>query len=175
MEKAALRQVIRGRDIARERQHATRSPLRLIWPYRPGGGKWVLDDLSACPNVRTYLEQHRELLASRPRLAFTIKRNPSTWYRFIDPGRSHRCGVRIAVADIFRDPAFAVVEGPLVATMNTCFEIVPKPGQEGGVLRALEDHHFWERLYLRSRSLRNGYRRTSVKELRCVPLTCRDI
>ena len=170
MERAALRPAIRGRDIVPGQVPMSDATMHVIWPYREERGRWVLGDLSGCPNVAAYLEEHRKVLTGRPRLSAAIERQPRTWYRLIDPGRIHRLGTRMIVADIFRAPAFVVADDPSVVAMNTCFEIAPKLGCTATVLEALQSAGFWETLRADCRRLRNGYRRTSVRELRSTAL-----
>ena len=168
-----LRPAIRGRDIGRQPHHAHGVPMRIIWPYRRGDQKWILDDLSSAPGVRSYLEHHRQALLNRPRLANIIRRSPSTWYRFIDPNR-HRDdehGLRIALPDIFSGSAFLVVDDPRAVVLNTCFQIAARSGFERQVIHTLESPSFWETLSATSRSLSSGYHRTSASELRSTPLT----
>lgn len=173
LERGRLRRVIRGRDIRPGARDVRETSMRLIWPYRRRAGRWMLDDLSGSPRVRGYLEQHKGALAARPRLARCIEREPSTWYRFIDPQRLRGWPrePRIAVADIFREPAFVVVEDERTVVLNTCFQVLPRAGCEGAVMAALESSGFWERLRGASRALSSGYHRTSVAELRSNPLT----
>ena len=170
LETEALRPVIRGRDVGSARGRISNTTMRLIWPYRQERGRWTLRDLSDWPNVAAYLEEHREALARRKRLLGPIERCPSTWYRFIDPGRASSQDTRVVIPDIFRAQAFAVLDGPSAAVMNTCFVVIPKPGCRATLLRALESGNFWRTLRARCRRLRNGYHRGSVGELRLAPL-----
>jgi len=170
LEREALRPAIRGRDILPGQTRISDTEMRLIWPYREQHGRWVLRDLSAYRNVTAYLEEYKSVLTNRPRLSAAIERQPATWYRFIDPGRVGGEETRMVVADIFRSPAFATVSDPSAMVMNTCFQITPKPLCKGAVTKALQGGRFWEALRTSCRRLRNGYRRTSARELRQVPL-----
>ncbi|MCI0438690.1 MAG: methyltransferase [Chloroflexi bacterium] len=172
LEEHRLREVVRGRDIREASMGESGSRLKLIWPYSyDESDRWRLDDLSDAPNTLRYLEAHRPQLSSRPRLAEFIRRNPTQWYRFIDPNRHRPHGrLRIVLPDVFRGFAFRMTDSPDVVVHNTCFQIVPNAGAEGALLDALQNPRFWETLRSNSRLLDKKYCRTSATELKATPL-----
>ena len=167
IEPDVLRPVVRGRDVDSSGWAIPRT--QILWPYEETlEGKWSLAPLSAWPKARRYLERHRKRLTDRQRLRDQIERRPQTWYRFIDARgvRPLECTYRVVVPDIFLDPAYAILTDPRAVVLNTCFEVRPLAGQEAALQRAIAHPEFWNRLTARSRRLSNGYRRTSVAELR---------
>lgn len=173
LEKSRLRPVVRGRNIHFGVHSIQYTSEQLIWPYMNMRGFQWLDDLSSSPHVLKYLRAHQAELTCRPRLADCIQRNPSDWYRFIDPGRqaNYYKKVRIVIPVIFREPTFALVKARCAVVLNSCLEIYPKPGYEHKVLTILSSDSFWRTLRKTSRLLTSDYRRTSVTELQSTPLT----
>ena len=173
LERHCLHLVIRGRNICAKTHDIQFTSEQLIWPYVKANGHWELDILSSSPRVREYLEDHRAALTSRPRLTDFIRDHPSQWYRLIDPGRTGDLyvGMRIAMPAVFREPMFALVKESKAIVLNSCIEILPKPGHEDEVLTTLNSDSFWNTLRKTSRVLTRDYRRTSVTELRSTPLT----
>lgn len=172
LEQYYFRPVIRGRNISTKIHDLRFISEQLIWPYVKANGHWELDALSSSPRVREYLEAHRAALTSRPRLLDFIRDHPSQWYRFIDPGRTGDLyvGMRIAMPVVFREPMFALVKESKAIVLNSCIEILPKPGHEDKVLATLNSDSFWGTLQKTSRVLGSDYRRTSVTELLSTPL-----
>ena len=72
---------------------------------------------------------------------------------------------------VFREPMFGLVKESKAIVLNSCIEILPKPGHEDKVLATLNSDSFWGTLRETSRVLTSDYRRTSVTELRATPLT----
>ncbi len=173
LEEHRLKPVVRGRDV-RNGTASESNGFKMVWPYsRDTSGKWTIDDLSDAPNTLKYLETHRPRLSDRPRLASFVKRNPLHWYRFIDPNRHHPLPkLKIVVPDVFRKPAFGIIENPDVIVHNTCFQIIPRTGFERTLLDVVQSAGFWDVLRSNSRPLQNNYRRTSVSELKEMPLNC---
>jgi SAM-dependent methyltransferase len=173
LERRRLRPVVRGRNIRFGIHDIQYTSEQLIWPYVNIHGFQQLDDLSSSPHVLEYLKAHQAELTYRPRLADFIRRNPSDWYRFIDPGRQGNfCRrMRIVMPVVFREPAFALVRMRQTAVLNSCLEIYPKPNYEHKVLATLNSDNFWRTLRETSRLLNRDYRRTSVTELQTTPLT----
>ena len=170
LEDHRLRSVLRGRDVGTEK--TSRSKMKLVWPYYlTPQGKWIIDDLSDSPNTKLYLESHRKKLASRPKLASYLKNNPDKWYRFIDPNRHGLSGnMRIALPDIFQTPCYEILTDPEVVVMNSCFQILPKTGQQDKLMNVIHNSDFWASLKNHSRALEKNYHRTSVSELLSLPL-----
>lgn len=173
LEQHCFRPVIRGRNISTKAHDIQFTSEQVIWLYVKANGHWELDALSSSPRVREYLEDHRTALTSRPRLNDFIREHPSQWYRFIDPGRTGDLyvGMRIAMPVVFREPMFALVTENKAIVLNSCIEILPKPGHEDKMLTTLNSDSFWATLRKTSRVLTSDYRRTSVTELRSTPLT----
>ncbi len=165
IEESRLRVIIRGRTLHRDREEDS----LLVWPYEPDGERWALVDIAAFPATETYLERHRDRLANRPRLRDSIQKEPETWYRFISLPRP-ATSPRFAIADVFRGPAWTVIDDPATVVVNTAFEVTPKTDRGSDVSRALESATFWEALKSRSRNLQGAYHRTSASELRKCPL-----
>lgn len=168
IERSRLRPIVRGRTL----QRGAACPEMLLWPYELAGDRWTLVSLDEFPGTASYLSRHRATLASRPRLARDLARQPTEWYRFISlppPGASRR----FAVSDVFRHPAWTALNDPATVVMNTAFEVTPKAGHGREVRQALQSDAFWATLAQRSRSIQGSYRRTSATELRACPLPVR--
>lgn len=170
LETDSVRPAIRGRDIRESGEYSTE--VYVIWPYELSHERWTLTDLRRWPETSKYLRSHRRLLGNRPRLAGFIKKNPGAWYRFIDPNRHRQAksASRIALPDVFRTNSFAVIHDPNTVVLNTCFELTPKRGYEKALLELISSDRFWTNLGLSSRRLSNGFRRTSVTELKEISL-----
>ncbi len=164
IEESRLRRVVRGRTL----QGRTEDNV-LVWPYEADGERWKLVDLSAFPATEAYLGQHRDRLANRPRLWDSIQKKPDTWYRFISLPRP-ATSQRFAIADVFRGPAWTVIDDPTTVVLNTAFEVTPHAGEEAAVEQALRSEGFWSTLTDKSRRLQGTYRRTSATELAALPL-----
>ena len=169
LEEWRLRPVVRGRGLS-VNSHNPITSLRLIWPYRYEHGRWVLDNLADSPHTLSYLVGKYNELVTRPRLREFVRSHPDHWYRFIDPNRHQPdSSTRIAIAEVFNRPKFCQVRDPAAVVLNSCFQVLPKPGCEGKVLDVFKSREFWSTLMARSRHLANGYYRTSVAELRSTP------
>lgn len=173
LEHSRLRPVIRGRNISTKTRDPQFTSEQVIWPYVKRNDHWELDGLSQSPHLEEHLEDYRMALTSRQRLLDFIRAHPSQWYRYIDPGRTGDLyvGLRIVMPVIFREPLFALIEDSKAIVLNSCIEILPKPGHEDKVLAVFSNDNFWSALRDASRVLSNDYRRTSVTELRSIPLT----
>ena len=164
-----LKPVVRGRSLSvNSLDHI--DGLKLIWPYRNEHGRWVLDNLADSPRTLSYLVSKCHELLTRPRLRKFVRSHPDHWYRFIDPNRHQPdSSTRFAIAEVFDGPKFCQVRDPGAVVLNSCFQVLPKPGCECKVLEVFRSHNFWSTLIARSRHLANGYYRTSVSELRSTP------
>ncbi len=173
LEQDRFRLVIRGRNVSNETHDIRFTSERLLWPYVKANGHWELDDLSSSPHVKKYLQGHRVALTNRPRLTDFIRDHPTQWFRFIDAGRTGDLyfGMRIVIPVVFREPMYALVKESKAIVLNSCIEVLPKPGYENKVLANLNNDIFWDNLRKNSRVLTSDYRRTSVTELRSTPLT----
>jgi hypothetical protein len=173
LEDMAIRPAIRGRDIKGPCCVSSEDARWVIWPYEDVGGHWKLTNLSKWPHTRAYIQHYKHLLEARPRLKDYISRHAYEFYRFIDPNR-HKPkynGPRIAVPDIFREKRFAVIEDARSVIMNSCFELLPRQGNERELLETIASRDFWRCLTESARLLGNGYRRTSASELAAQDLT----
>lgn len=160
-----VRPALRGRDVATGRTSS------IIFPYRdePEGRRSLRplsDDLAS-----RYLQSRREELLSRRRFQRQFAAHPDVFYRFIDSGRPPIAGgARIAVPDIWREPTWTRPSHDTVV-MNTCFEVHPYEGCEGRVEEVLQDERFWRQWANRSRRMASDFVRSSVGEMRSLPIT----
>ena len=165
-----LKPIIRGRDVARGEHTPQR---KIVWPYRlEASQRWQLDDLTDSPNTLRYLTAHRNRLQSRPRFAGYMERNPSQWYRLIDPNRHiPNQELRIVIPSIFRQPAFEIITNSDTVIHNSCFQLTPRDGQKATLMKLIRMAEFWTLLMKNSRKLESDYCQTSVSELRKLQLT----
>jgi len=166
-----LRSVIRGRDI-RKGTKSEYNGHKVVWPYyKDSYGKWSIDNLEDSPNTLKYLKVYKSHLMTRPKLEKFVKRNPLHWYRFIDPNRHQSTfTLKVILPDVFKSQEYSILENPDVIVHNTCFQIIPKVGLEQTLLNTMKCDAFWDALKTRSRSIQNDYHRTSVSELKTLPL-----
>ena len=171
LEEHRLKPVIRGRDI-RKGKKIGYNGRKVVWPYyKDSYGKWSIDDLKDSPNTLKYLRVYKSHLTTRPKLQNFVKRNPLHWYRFIDPNRHKSTAtLKVILPDVFKSREYSRLENPDVIVHNTCFQIIPKVGFEQTLLNTMKSNVFWDFLKKRSRPIQNDYHRTSVSELKTLPL-----
>lgn len=168
IELKALRRVLRGRGISSDD-----SGLKaewIIWPYESDTGTWRLRDMSQFSGTFSHLLRHKVALLERRR--FDHRLSEANWYSFITTGPCVPEGTAwFAISDIFKEGRAVELTGTGTVALNTCFAIIPRPGREAEVRTVLSSAEFWQHLRGRSRRLGEGFFRTSVSELRAMPLT----
>jgi hypothetical protein len=114
---------------------------------------------------------YKSHLTTRPKLENFVRRNPLHWYRFIDPNRHKSTAtLKVILPDVFKSQEYSILENPDVIVHNTCFQIIPKVGLEQTLLDTMKSDVFWDFLKKKSRPIQNDYYRTSVSELKTLPL-----
>ena len=153
-----IRRFIRGRDIASNEEEEVRTTRRevLIAPYILSGtslspaDEWLYEGLSR------FLDAHRRNLGNGRH------RGPGCFIQCPAPAL---IGSRVAVPEVFREPAASVVRDG-VAVLNSAFVIRPRPGiQAEALARALNSDAARPAILNQTRRLGSGYRRITASGL----------